>query len=722
MNRKLLKIILVMFMMLFMVSVPSRNAMAATTTDGWNYNVIDKSYVEITGYSGTYPTDGSLAIPNEIEGYPVTSIGNQAFERCSKLTSIIIPNGVTRIGDKAFGACNNLTSVKIPNSVTSIGNGAFSSCRNLISIIIPNSVTRINEATFIDCHSLTSITIPNSVTSIGWSAFPSCGLTSIEIPNSVTSIDGYAFYNCSSLKNIIISNSVASIGVKAFDNCSSLTEVITYENLGGNNVKTYMDSNYKNITVNCLEPQAAQTAEASVVTLTPNAGADNKITLTVKDTAGNVDTSFTGSHDVIISGVSAAPDGSYGSFNGTKLTSSSQTISVSFTNGLATCNFALNNSERQSIEFTIYEVENKLTNTLNITPTARVISVSVPANGTYKAGDNLDFTVNFSGNVAVTGTPQLSAIIGNSTKTADYIGGSKTSVLVFRYIVQAGDNDSDGVTVNGLSLNSGTIKNTAGSDANLMINNIEPTAGVFVDTEPPTWADTYPKTGTTMSGSIELKVKTNESGNAYIVCLLSGSQAPSVQQVKEGKDASGVDSAANLKGSAVLTANNESILNITGLSSGTNYDLYFVAEDSLENLQTTAAKCTVSVISDCPLIYKESKKIDNGDGKYSIRFLATIDTLDTDEVGFVFSKSTNLPAVGDGKSKMVSTTKVYNSVTAMGETINASDHGGIYIIACTVNGIPASETGTTTLYIRTFSRKGTEIKYSEVHTVTVNDL
>ncbi len=148
------------------------------------------------------------------------------FENCSSLTSITIPNSVTSIGESAFANCSSLTSIDIPNSVTSIGESAFANCSSLTSITIPNSVTSIGESAFANCSSLTSITIPNSVTSIGVLAFYNCSsLTSITIPNSVTSIRYGAFSGCSSLTSVTIPNSVTSIGYEAFYNCSSLTSV-----------------------------------------------------------------------------------------------------------------------------------------------------------------------------------------------------------------------------------------------------------------------------------------------------------------------------------------------------------------------------------------------------------------------------------------------------------------------------------------------------------------
>ena len=151
---------------------------------------------------------------------------NNAFEGCSSLTSIEIPNSVTSIGIFAFAGCSSLTSIEIPNSVTSIGISAFEGCSSLTSIEIPNSVTSIDSHAFKGCSSLTSIEIPNSVTSIGISAFEGCSsLMSIEIPNSVTSIDSHAFKGCTSLISIEIPNSVTSIGISAFKGCTSLISI-----------------------------------------------------------------------------------------------------------------------------------------------------------------------------------------------------------------------------------------------------------------------------------------------------------------------------------------------------------------------------------------------------------------------------------------------------------------------------------------------------------------
>ena len=169
---------------------------------------------------------GSVDIPSSVTyngiKYKVTSIGQYAFNNCSRLTSVTIPNSVTSIGEEAFYDCSRLTSVTIGNSVTSIGKQAFSGCSGLTSITIPNSVTSIGKQAFSGCSGLTSITIPNSVTSIGDYTFECCsGLTSVTIGNSVTSIGKQAFYGCSGLTAVHITNIDAWCRIEFYDNDTS---------------------------------------------------------------------------------------------------------------------------------------------------------------------------------------------------------------------------------------------------------------------------------------------------------------------------------------------------------------------------------------------------------------------------------------------------------------------------------------------------------------------
>ena len=157
----------------------------------------------------------------------VTSIGNLAFTRFSKLIHVDIADSVVSIGEQAFSDCSRLTDITVPQSVTYIGVNAFDSCTNLSSITLStNNITSIRPYTFSGCSKLSSIVIPDGVTSIQLGAFSNCTkLTSISIPGSVISIGPYAFRDCTNLTSITIPGSVTSIGEHVFTGCTSLNDI-----------------------------------------------------------------------------------------------------------------------------------------------------------------------------------------------------------------------------------------------------------------------------------------------------------------------------------------------------------------------------------------------------------------------------------------------------------------------------------------------------------------
>ena len=144
---------LLLFAMILLPLVASAHDIEVQNADGviiyYNY-INDGTELEVTFRDSYYDShsneyQGNVAIPEEVtymnRTRKVTSIGNHAFDSCSGLTSVTIPNSVTSIGAAAFGNCSGLTSVTIGSGVTSIGNRAF----NGVDIDIPTVISLIEN-------------------------------------------------------------------------------------------------------------------------------------------------------------------------------------------------------------------------------------------------------------------------------------------------------------------------------------------------------------------------------------------------------------------------------------------------------------------------------------------------------------------------------------------------------------------------------------------------
>ena len=181
---------------------------------------------------------GEVAIPDKIDGLPVTTIHDNAFEGCADITGVTIPESITHVGNAAFSGCEGLTEIKIPQSVTFIGGMAFSECGSL-NIKVDGSnenysstdgVLFNKDKTTIEAYAKDKIqpvySIPDGVKNIAFYAFNGCSyLTEEKIPSGAEVIGGGAFFGCSSLADVTMPDGLTSIGDNAFNGCTALCEI-----------------------------------------------------------------------------------------------------------------------------------------------------------------------------------------------------------------------------------------------------------------------------------------------------------------------------------------------------------------------------------------------------------------------------------------------------------------------------------------------------------------
>ena len=217
--KRLISLLVAVCMMITMLPLSAVTAFAADTSstpvygtaivDGYKYfykvNEGGKT-VTITRFSALDNSPFFYGdIPETLDGYTVTGIGDSAFYQCAYLRDVTIPQNVTSIGEEAFYGCPYLDSVTIDDAATSIGDYAFCACRNLKTVKLGKYITKIGEAAFCNCNILNNFTIPDSVTSIGRAAFEFCyELTNVTIPEKVEKIESETFDGCIKLKSITL--------------------------------------------------------------------------------------------------------------------------------------------------------------------------------------------------------------------------------------------------------------------------------------------------------------------------------------------------------------------------------------------------------------------------------------------------------------------------------------------------------------------------------------
>ena len=187
------------------------------------------------------------------------TIGKSAFQGCTKVTGISLPESMSALEDYSFAGCTGLTKLELPASVEKLSAYTFQNCTSLKEIVVQSEkyvtegsllytadkktlvlcapgyegsvsvaegVERLSDVAFYSCKKLTEVTIPSSVTEIGKECFYGCtGLKKMELPANITSVGESVFSDCSSMESITLPAKLKVIPSNMFSGCSSLVKI-----------------------------------------------------------------------------------------------------------------------------------------------------------------------------------------------------------------------------------------------------------------------------------------------------------------------------------------------------------------------------------------------------------------------------------------------------------------------------------------------------------------
>ncbi|WP_168122861.1 leucine-rich repeat protein [Paenibacillus sp. HB172176] len=480
----------------------------------------------------------------------ITTIENNTFQN-NKITSLTLPNSITSIGRYAFSS-NLLTNVSIPNQVTSIGMGAFMTNRltsaslsdelltienqafsynKLASVTIPSKVTSIGASAFMN-NQLASVNLPDSLLSIGDYAFHTNKLTSLIIPDGITAIGAFSFYN-NELTNVELPDQINTIGDEAFA-YNSLTNVVFPEGMTAIGDNAFYGNHIGDVSFPASLETIGEAAfksnwltsfvlPRSLTSLGNDAFRSNNLTSVIMlGTAATFGTNVFYRYGVdpsetTIIGYSSSTTETYADAIGHTfevygkdlldgLTEAGQLLAD---HAAGTAAGEVPQTSRDALQAAISAAQpvaddiaivdplplaNATTALLNAisdfkaTIIAVTVSLAVPADGTYDAGDVLTFTVTYNDSVTVNGDPSIELEIGTAGATqtvqAVYAGlrGTPLSTLDFEYEIPAGLLDTDGIGVDAqMTLPSGASITGSDSGTAPLAYTLPDTSGIHVD-------------------------------------------------------------------------------------------------------------------------------------------------------------------------------------------------------------------------------------------------
>ena len=313
-------------------------------------------------------------------------------------------------------------------------------------------------------------------------------------------------------------------------------------------------------------------------------------------------------------------------------------------------------------------------------------SVAVPTNGNYGVGQHLDFTVTFDENVTVTtggGTPYIALTFDSGGPVrANYLSGSGTNTLVFRYTIVNGDADANGVTVGSLNTNGGTIRDAAGNDVATLLNSVGDTSGVRVDAVPPSTPSAPNMTAGTDTGLSNTDNITSDSTPTFIGTAEANSNVTLYDT--DGTTVLGT-ATANGAGNWIITS--------SALSSGAHF-LTVKAADNIGNISSASSALTVTIDTTAPTTSVTNTTVAVG---------SNVTTAQSSEVGQVYlvdatasvTDLASLDALVNASSATQATVSVANTDTSLSTTGLATGTYRIFAVDMAGNVSAASASAIT---------------------------
>lgn len=161
-------------------------------------------------------------------GDGVEIIGNNCFEGCTSLSEVEFSKSLKYVDQQVFYNCKSLAEIELPDA--RYETAAFERCTGLESVVLPEGMTSLPPYMFSQCTSLRTVQFFESLKEVGDSAFYKCtALEHIELPDSVTTIHNNAFSGCTALYQALLGANIETLGSRSFADCTSLKELFVGE-------------------------------------------------------------------------------------------------------------------------------------------------------------------------------------------------------------------------------------------------------------------------------------------------------------------------------------------------------------------------------------------------------------------------------------------------------------------------------------------------------------